>query len=394
MHRKFERGDCRNNTRNPSWVWSTLERKMKILERRQRWVSARRSCVGRETWRNWLGTSARLLQCKSAEMRAWNHWTWFGWTQTSLWIRHARKFNRSCAQENAKRRGKVRFNELYQLLDCSLHCHLSKRWRCLSQSWCLWVCRKKENHWSWDITTSAEDISKEQPKDSFTSDYPQSIVRSVAKTKVGRLIKSTYGTQDASHICQLDYVNFICGEWWVFRRGKHSAALAVVCQMTMDLHTSTVFFNSNTQRKTWEHLDSKIQIWKACCSWIVYSELELFGHWNCFETWSTHHQWVRMQFEERWSNTIQICLHETFVLGPRLIRSGWNNETFGPENERASRIWLYFVETCSTVSGGKAQSSAEISKTITCWKDHSLRGRLCWRPSPKEVHDGIGGSSR
>ena len=34
-----------------------------------------------------------------------------------------------------------------------------------------------------------------------------------------------YGTQDASHIWQLDYVNLICGELGNFRRGKHSAAL-------------------------------------------------------------------------------------------------------------------------------------------------------------------------
>ena len=34
-----------------------------------------------------------------------------------------------------------------------------------------------------------------------------------------------YGTQDASHIWQLDYVNPICGELGGFRRGKHSAAL-------------------------------------------------------------------------------------------------------------------------------------------------------------------------
>ena len=42
---------------------------------------------------------------------------------------------------------------------------------------------------------------------------------------VGRLTKSTYGTQDASHIWQLDYVNLICGELGGFRRGKHSATL-------------------------------------------------------------------------------------------------------------------------------------------------------------------------
>ena len=41
---------------------------------------------------------------------------------------------------------------------------------------------------------------------------------------------------------------------------------------------------------------------------------------------------------------------------------------------------FYPVETCGTVSGEKAQSSAEISKTETCGQNHSLRGqRLCWR---------------
>ena len=40
-------------------------------------------------------------------------------------------------------------------------------------------------------------------------------------------------------------------------------------------------------------------------------------------------------------------------------------KTFGPENERASRIRLCPVETCSTVSGGKARSSAQSSWTAT-----------------------------
>ena len=43
--------------------------------------------------------------------------------------------------------------------------------------------------------------------------------------KVGRLVKIMYGTQDASHIWQLDYVNLISGELGCFRRGEHSAAL-------------------------------------------------------------------------------------------------------------------------------------------------------------------------
>ena len=43
--------------------------------------------------------------------------------------------------------------------------------------------------------------------------------------KVGRLVKSMYGTREASHIWQLDCVNLICGELGSFRRGKHCAAL-------------------------------------------------------------------------------------------------------------------------------------------------------------------------
>ena len=34
-----------------------------------------------------------------------------------------------------------------------------------------------------------------------------------------------YGTQDASHIWQLDYVNLTCGDLGGCRRGKHSAGL-------------------------------------------------------------------------------------------------------------------------------------------------------------------------
>ena len=42
---------------------------------------------------------------------------------------------------------------------------------------------------------------------------------------VGRLVKSMYGTQDASHIWQLDYVDLLCSASGGFRRGRHSAAL-------------------------------------------------------------------------------------------------------------------------------------------------------------------------
>ena len=43
--------------------------------------------------------------------------------------------------------------------------------------------------------------------------------------KVGKLIKSMYGIQDASHIWHLDYVNMFCGELGGFRRGKHTGSI-------------------------------------------------------------------------------------------------------------------------------------------------------------------------
>ncbi|CAK0855964.1 unnamed protein product [Prorocentrum cordatum] len=42
---------------------------------------------------------------------------------------------------------------------------------------------------------------------------------------LGRLVKSMYGTQDASHLWQLDYVELCCSSEGGFKRGKHNAAL-------------------------------------------------------------------------------------------------------------------------------------------------------------------------
>ena len=85
-------------------------------------------------------------------------------------------------QENTRRRIKVRFKEFCPLLSCSLQCRHLKLWRCLFQSWCQWICRTKESRWNRDTMTSAEHISEEQLTDSSTSDFPQRIVRNVAKT--------------------------------------------------------------------------------------------------------------------------------------------------------------------------------------------------------------------
>ena len=63
-------------------------------------------------------------ECKDADMKPLD----LIWVDTdSPWIQHARKFDRGCVQENTKRRSKVRFNEVYPLLNCSLQCHLSKQ---------------------------------------------------------------------------------------------------------------------------------------------------------------------------------------------------------------------------------------------------------------------------
>ena len=42
--------------------------------------------------------------------------------------------------------------------------------------------------------------------------------------KVGLLLRSMYGTQDASNLWQWDYVDLICSEKGTFKRGRHNAA--------------------------------------------------------------------------------------------------------------------------------------------------------------------------
>ena len=175
-------------------------------------------------------------------------------------------------QESTKRRNKVRLNEV-----CSFSIVLCNATSRNSGGACL-------NHYVGEFV--GEFVEKGKPLKLRHYDISRAHFQGTAQRlpaedrqkygedKVGRLVKSMYGTQDASHIWQLDYVNLICGELGGIRRGKHSAALfhnpnqdvrmAVhgddfVCLLDDDLNTSTVFSNPNTQRKTWEHLDSKIQ---------------------------------------------------------------------------------------------------------------------------------------
>ena len=54
--------------------------------------------------------------------------------------------------------------------------------------------------------------------------FPAEDRQSYGEDKVDRLIKTMYGTQGASEIWQVDYVNLTCGGLGGFRRGKHSEA--------------------------------------------------------------------------------------------------------------------------------------------------------------------------
>ena len=233
--------------------------------------------------------------------------------------------------------------------------------------------RAKGNHWSWDITTSAEQTSAEQPRDLLTSNFFQRIVRRMTKTKLadwsracaelktlptsGNLaswtwsVESQEASEEANTVPNCFTIRIKTWEW------QCTAMILRVCQMTLDSNTSTVFSNPNTQRKTWEHLDSKIQTWKAFCCWIVCSELEsikLDSTWTLNLTRHTTHHWIRMQHEHRKSEhtartqkdklvsdrrrspilkrdeatSCRSACMRTFMLGPREIWSCWNRNIF------------------------------------------------------------------
>ena len=379
--------NCRPSTRNPSWVRSNLERRRRILGWCQRRISARRSCVGCETWRDWLGTFRTCLpDCSNPRVQGCRHET----VGSDLGVHRQvcgpntqeNSIEVSCMRIQTRRRSKERFKDLNPLLSCSLQCHLSKLWRCLSQSWCRWVCRKKGNHWSWDTTTSAEHISKEQPRDSFTLDFPAEDRQKNGEDKVGRLVKSMYGTQDASDIWQLDYVTWICGELRGLpkrqtqcnivsqpqRRCEDGSSRWRLCVFVrrwwMDWNTSTVFSNPNTEAKSmgtfgFEESDVKSQLSLSRVFRVgtdqtgqqLDIELDLrhapltVEEYGCNANTTTVRTTLQdpvglkrekeSDSEERRCNTIQICVHETSICGPKQIElcKKKKREAFGPQND-------------------------------------------------------------
>ena len=144
----------------------------------------------------------------------------------SLHRRSVGKFDRDCVQESTKtkKHGKIqRALPASQLLSAMPPLEAVKVLVSIMMS--VSLSERMETMRVETLRHQQSTTSKEQPRDSFTSKYPAEDRQKYGKDKVDRLIKSMYGTQDASHIWQFDDVNLICGELGGFRRGKHSAAL-------------------------------------------------------------------------------------------------------------------------------------------------------------------------
>ena len=199
--------------------------------------------------------------------------------------------------------------------------------------------------------------------------------------KVGRLVKSMYGTQDASHIWQLDYVNLICAEIGGFRRGKHSAFHNPNQDVRMAVHGDDFVCLSDEERL--KHIDSLLKskytakdmgtlgfedsdvkslLWLNRVFRVgvdqtgqyLDNELDLrhapliISESGCNTNTiavSTPREKLRdkLVLEGRRSPILKKdeatryrspCMR--LIFGPRQIRSGWNSETFGQEDERAS----------------------------------------------------------
>ena len=89
---------------------------------------------------------------------------------------------------------------------------------------------------------------------------------------------------------------------------------------------------------------------------------------------------------------MQICLHETFILGPRKVRLCRHSNTFGPEHECTADLTLFHssVQHGIVVGNPKLQYDSEDKNTLeqsqSSWTGISLASQS------REKHDGIGGA--
>ena len=113
--------------------------------------------------------------------------------------------------------------------------------------------------------------------------------------KVGTLVKNVYGTQDASHIWQLDQVNLICGELGGFRRATHSAALFhnPNQDVRMAVHGDDCVFvrrwwtQTHRQSSQIRIQSERHSIVELCFQSRIWSNCTVLGHWTWLETRST-----------------------------------------------------------------------------------------------------------
>ena len=223
-----------------------------------------------------------------------------------------------------------------------------------------------------------------------------------------------YGTQDASHIWQHDYVNLICEELGSFRRGKHSAALfhnppqdvrmAVhgddfVCLSdddglkhidgllkskytakdigTLGFEDSDVTSLLSLNRvfrvgvdQTGQYLDIGPDLRHAP---LIISESGCNANTKTVSTPRKKLQ-DKLVFDGRRSPVLKkdeatryrsACMRLSYLAQDRLDLAEIS-KYLAQRMSEPREFDFYPDETCSTVSGGKAQSSAEISKTETC----------------------------
>ena len=211
----------------------------------------------------------------------------------------------------------------------------------------------------------------------------------MAKTKVGRLVNGMYGTRDASHIWQLYYVNLILGELGGFRRvrrGTDSAALfhnpnqdvrmAVhgdnfVCLSDEDSDVKSLLLLNRVFRvgvdQTGQYLDIEPDLRHAP---LIISES---GCNTDTKAVSTPREKLQdklvldgrrspIRKKDEATRYKSSCVRLSYLAQDRLDLA----ETAKHLAQRMSVPREFPVETCSAVSGGKAQSSAEIPKRETC----------------------------
>ena len=308
-------GDCRTSNWNPSRIWSNLKRRMKILGWRQRWVSARRSCVGCETRRNWVSTFWRCIQivfmqkCKDAGKKS-------RWTDKSVDPTHKKIRSSLCAREyKTKKQCKIqRALPASHIVLCNATSR-SGEGACLNHDAGEFVKKKKRK----PLKLRNYDISRAHFQGTAQSRlYPTSRRRS---SDIRRRQSWQIGPEHVwNSRCFSHLANWSCEiDLWRDRRiPERQTQCSIVPQTERRwedggarwrlcvfvrwwwIYISTVFSNlvhserlGNTWIRTFRH--EKPSVVESCVQSWSWSNWTVPGHWTWCETRSTPRQWIRMK---------------------------------------------------------------------------------------------------